>query len=103
MSEARAALICAVVPAIVTVPLPSPVTVAPLPPVTVSVPLPAGRLRVVERLALSTSATASPVITRGVSSSVLWARGKVLTGRSLTGLTVTSTVVVSSTPPEVTV
>ena len=66
-----------------TVAVPSPLIVAPLPGVTVSVPVPAGRLSVVLRLALSTSATDRPVIASAVSSGVFWAPGSVLAGASL--------------------
>ena len=103
MTAARAALIWAWVPAMVTVPVPSPVMVAPLPAVTVKMPLPGGRLRVVVRLGLSTSPTDRPLMVRPVSSGVLCGPGTVFTGTSFTGVTFTVTVAVSVTPPEVTV
>ena len=80
-----AALICAAVPTILTEAVPLVVMVAPPPVVTLSVPL--VTLTVAVRLALSTSATLTPPIGMGVSSKLLCATGTVLTGASLTAVT----------------
>jgi len=104
-SPLSAAVTAAAVPETVTVPVPLPVTVTPEIEPSVSVPL--AIVSVVVTL-LSTSATAmalplAELKTTLVSSVVLCAPGTVLTGASLTALTVTVTVAVSVTPPEVTV
>ena len=94
------------VPTMVTVPVPSPVTVTPATAPSARMPLVAET--VVVTLPPSTSATvmALPVVlpnTRPLSSAVVWVRGAVCVGALLTGVTVTVTVAVSVTPPEVTV
>ena len=94
-------MIWAAVPARVTVPVALPVMVAPPPAVTLSVPL--VTLTVVVSAPPSTSATLTPAMASGLSSAVLWAPGTVLTGASLTAVTVTLTLAVSVTPPDVTV
>ena len=84
MRPASAALICAAVPAMLTLALPLPVT--PAPAVTLRMPL--DTLSVVVSALLSMSATETPAIGRAVSSATLCAPGTVLTGASFTGLTV---------------
>ena len=103
MIDAMAALICAAVPEIVTVPLPLLVIVAPPPVTTLRMPEPAGIESVVASETLSTSATLTPEMTLLVSSLVTCAPGSVLTGASLIAVTVMLTFAVSVTPPEVTV
>ena len=103
MIEAIAALICAAVPEIVTVPVALFVIVAPPPLTTLSVPEPAGMESVVVSGPLSTSATLTPEMTLLVSSLVVCAAGSVLTGASLTAVTVMLTFAVSVTPPDDTV
>ena len=97
---AIAALMAAAVPVMLTVPEPSPVTVTPALEAILSVPLPAGMLSVVvsETLGPSTSLTEMPVMASAVSSLVVLAPGTVLTGASLTGLTVSVTVAVLLSP-----
>ena len=101
--DAMAVLICAAVPAIVTVPVPLFVIVAPPVVTTDSVPVPAGTDSVVVSVPPSTSATDAPEITTAVSSVVVCATGTLCVGASLTDDTVMLTVAVSVTPPEVTV
>ena len=88
-------------PVSVTVPEPLPPIVAPPPVVTLSVPL--VTVSVVVSDPPSTSATDTPAIDSGVSSTTVCAPGTVFTGASFTALTVTVTVAVSVTPPDVTV
>ena len=95
----------AAVPLMVTEDAPLPVMVAPAKDSAVSVPLFADTI--VVKLMLSASATlmALPLATlktTGVSSLVACAPGTVLMGGEAT-LTVTFTLAVSSTPPELTV
>ena len=96
VSPASAALTCAAVPAIVTVPEPLPPIVAPPPAVTLSVPL--VTVSVVVRLPPSTSLTVTPAIAVGVSSTTVWPPGTVLTGASLTGVMLRVTVAVLLSP-----
>ena len=96
-------MIWAAVPARVTVAVPLLVMVAPPPAVTASVPLVTLTVVVKAVAGPSTSATLTPAMASGVSSVALWAPGTVLTGGSLTAVTVTLTLAVSLTPPEVTV
>ena len=86
----RVALICATVPVRVTLAVPLPAMVAE-PPVTTSVPCPTASVTVMLPLAASMSATLRPVMTLEVSSAVVCAPGTVLTGASLTALTVRAT------------
>ena len=79
----------------VTVPVPLPDT--PGPAVTLRVPLVTDSVVVSD--VLSTSATDIPAIGSAVSSLTLCAPGTVLTGASLTGLTVMATVSVSVAVP----
>ncbi len=88
-------------PEIVTVAVPLLVIVAPAAAVTDRAPW--VTLTVVVKVPPSTSLTLTPEIASVVSSAVVWAPGTVLTGASLTGVTLTVTVAVSVTPPEVTV
>ncbi|MCY1381475.1 hypothetical protein D9M69_693860 [compost metagenome] len=81
----------------VALPLAPAEIVAPPPRSTVSVPL-ATLNWVVARLP-STSTTLMPVIGRAVSSSTPWAPGTVLTGASLTGVTVIEMLPASVRPP----
>ena len=81
--------------------VPLPDIVAPPPSATVAVP--PVTVSVVVRMSPSTSPTVTPAIARDTSSLVLCAPGKVWVGASFTGTTVTLTVAVSVTPPEVTV
>jgi hypothetical protein len=101
-----AALMAAAVPAICTEPVPLPVTVTPAVEPSVSVPLVTATVAVSEPLSMSATVRALPLAdenTSPVSSVVDWAPGAVLTGASFTALTVTLTLAVSVTPPEVTV
>ena len=82
------ALICARVPVRVTLAVPL-LTIPAVPPVTARVPWSTLRVTVMVPLAASTSATLRPVMTLGVSSAVVCAKGTVLTGASLTGTRVT--------------
>ena len=96
-SVANAVLICAAVPDNVIVPVPAPETVAP--PVTPRFSAPLVIVTVVVRLALSTSATDTPVIASVPSSATgPSAAGTVFTGASLTGVTVSVTVAVLLSP-----
>ena len=91
------------VPVSVRVAVPEPVT--PTPPAAAAFKLPLATLRVTLRAPApaSMSATARPVRGSGVSSVPVKLAGRVFTGASLTGVTVTLTPAVSVTPPEVTV
>ena len=73
-------------PKIATDPVPSKDTKAPLPGLTVKVPDPAGKLIVVGKIVLSTSATERPVMDKFESSLVICGTITVLTGASLTGV-----------------
>ena len=88
------------VPVRVTVLVPLPVMVA-APPVTAKVPWATLSVTVMLPLAASVSAMLRPVMVSGVSSAVVCAVGTVLTGASLTALTVMATVSVSvsAAPP----
>ena len=100
-----AVVIAAGVPETVTVPLPLPVTVIPAIEPSVSVPLTTVSV-VVTELSTSTTVMALPFAAlnmRLVSSALDCAPGTVLTGASLTAATLTVTVAVSVTPPDVTV
>ena len=90
----------AAVPLIVMVPEPSPDTETPAVVARLRMPLPAGIDSVVTSVtpAPSTSLTETPVIFSAVSSAVVCAPGTVLTGASLTGLTVMVTVAVLVSP-----
>ena len=88
------------VPVRVTVVVPLPVMVA-VPPVTARVPWATLRVTVMLPLAASVSAMLRPVMVSGVSSDVVCAVGTVLTGASLTALTVMATVSVSLRLPPV--
>ena len=79
---------------------PLPVMVA-VPPATTKMPWVTLRVTVRLPLPASTSATLRPLMTFAVSSSVLKAAGTVLTGASLTAVTVMATVSVSvkAAPP----
>ena len=90
MLALRVALICAAVPVSVTLAVPLPAMMAE-PPVTASMPWATARVTVMLPLAASVSATLRPVITLAVSSAVVCATGTVLTGASLTALTVRAT------------
>ena len=83
--------------------MPEPATVTPPEAVALNVPLATPRLTLSGPVPASTSATARPVRASGVSSVPAKLAGRVLTGASLTGVTVTLTPAVSVTPPEVTV
>ena len=101
MLALRVALICVNVPVRVTVPVPLLAMVA-VPPETARVPWVTARVtvRVPVPASASASAMARPVMTLAVSSLVLCAPGTVLTGASLTALTVMTMVSVSvSVPP----
>ena len=93
-------MICVLVPVRVTVAVPLPAMVA-VPPATTKLPWPTLRVTVMLPSAASTSATLRPLITFAVSSSVLSAAGTVLTGASLTAVTVMDTVALSvkAAPP----
>jgi hypothetical protein len=100
--DASVALIWAMVPVSVTVPVPELAMVA-VPPLTESVPLVTASVTVTVPVPASTSLTLRPVMARAESSVVVCGPGTVLTGASLTGLTVTVTLAVSVVPPELTV
>ena len=84
---ASVALTSATLPEIWMELVPPPVMVAL--PVVVNVPSPFGTETVVVTVALSVSATEMPVIAFASPLTADWAPGKVLTGASLTALTVT--------------
>ena len=95
-----AALMAAAVPVIVTVAVPSPVTMTPAVEAMVRLPTAAGIDSVVVSVtpAPSTSLTETPVIDSGESSAVVLVPGSVLTGASLTGLMVMVTVASLTSP-----
>ena len=98
-------VIAAGLPDTVIVPVPLPVTVTPA--IDPSVRRPLATVKVVVTL-LSTSATVialpfAVLNTTFVSSAAVWPPGTVFTGASFTATTVTVTVAVSVTPPDVTV
>ena len=94
----RVALICAAVPVRVTLAVPLPAMVA-VPPTTAKVPCPTLRVTVMLAVPASTSAMLKPVMTFAVSSLVLCEAGTVLTGASLTAVTVMATVSLSVNAP----
>src|SRR5882672_10581155 len=102
----NAVLMLARLPVTVTVPVPLPLTVSPDVPASVSTPLVAASVTWTFELPASTSAMemALPAAAENVSvpsSFMLWATGTVLTGASLTALTVMATVSTSVlAPPE---
>ena len=85
--------------------LPEPVPATVTVPSVVAVKVPVGTLNVTDTLpvAASGSAMLKPVRFKAVSSSVVKVAGNVLVGAVLTAFTVTFTVAVSVTSPEVTV
>ena len=101
-----AALMAAAVPVTCTLPVPLPTTLTPATPASVSVPWVTASVVVSAPPSTSATVIALPLAllnTSGLSSAVVCAPGKVLTGASFTELTVTFTVAVSVTPPEATV
>jgi len=104
-SPLSAAVIALALPVMVTVPVPFPVTETPVMEPSVSEPFATVKV-VVTVLSTSAMVIALPLAalnTRLASSFVDWSPGTVLTGASLTAATVTVTVAVSCTPPDVTV
>ena len=101
-----AALIAAALPVIVTVPVPLPDTATPATEPRLTRPLVTETVVVSVSPSMSATVTALPLValkTSAVSSAVVWLGGVVCVAASLTGLTVTVTVAVSVTPPDVTV
>ena len=99
-------MIAAAVPLITIVPVPSPVTVTPDDEPRLRMPLVTDTVVVNASPSMSATVKAVPLATlntRVPSSAIVCAPGAVETGASFTALTVTLTVAVSVTPPEVTV
>ena len=99
-------MIAAGEPESVTVPVPLPETVTPAVPPSVNRPFVAETVIEIVSPSMSVTVIALPLAvenTTVVSSLVVWPPGTAATTASLTGVTVTVTLAVSVTPPDVTV
>ena len=99
LAVASKVLMALAVPLSCTLVVPLLLIVTPVPASTETVPWPTARVTVKVPLAPSTSAMLKPEIALAVSSAVVCAAGTVLTGASLTALTVKATLPVADLVP----